>query len=859
MAKCIVVPSGLDGDEAISCLQYQSEFDEKGYDRADFVISLAASLSISSSNNNGQEIITDYLSRSSKFFQKHLVSARNNLKRESKKIYDEQLEMPEIEFDVDSENEEPYVDRFYVDFANNRKRLYESLNYESWNTETVWSCFNQYIQSYFAIMQKVVFSPNNYHLNNLAFRRSKYLQELVQFSIVGNKSNFEKSKDKCRFSYLDPFAMDVFLRSIEGARLLDEALPTPKKRRLVDKLRIDLYLTSVQSAFSRYAFLNGQTYRVQLNRHTSELLAIPYNQISSVEEIKPIRLFEKIASYIRKQADKTRAPDVDNINVSACVLGHSECSGNGQVGKEAGVEDLVFLVLRWYRQLHLPGGKPRLNFILTNYVNERDCTGMRFREAVEESRDKQDRHTRHHNRWEIEGHRAEYSIIASDFSKYLFTAKYLKTHIDDNDLIFILDCPWMTAENYELKRDGSLKSFCQVLSDYQYSTKVNRSQFLSQFQYFYKSSMMRRVDGQLGRIMGSDTGTAGQVVRVLKEPVLKKIGSFLKQKKEHDPSSRETIVYLFTSEKDGIDLASVASDPLTRTEKYDGKTFTIVKYSNHETVPLRTEAQEGVCFRISLWSIIKYISAPFAYLDLRASLLDRLCFKSADFREMVDVLGIYRSIFVRCDLDNSLQNVTCSIRASDGLRACLPVREDQEFEEMKWAILAWARTLIEPLYREVVFANAENRKATYGDDAIRTAFLMNLYSSANDVQTMLFWHQYRMLEKSGHCGLIKCDFLRTVATKLDKLRDLEFTHGDFFSDKKLYDSVLYSLERSASFSIAMERMFAKADRLFSSTPEDMHFHTATRVLRNIIHVCELHEKGNSTVCINARKALLEYK
>ena len=858
-----------------SSLRFDSEFEKNSYDRPDLIVFLSDALSLCSDSRgswiNQRDFwshLTDTAAQINPF-----ISMSNNLPDEAEIIYRriKKIRVPEIEFDYDDDEEEgtdPYI--VFGSFIDKCKVLQMALNTEGWDFNSFLDAAYGYLGAYYRIVQKIIFSPANYHLSTPAFRRSEFLQKLVRFSTLlpdCEETKFKRQRNIFRFSYLDPFALDAFTRCVESASLLCGTLPPPEERNNLDKLRIDLFLSSVQRAFTRYAYVGNTTYRVQLNRHTSELLAIPDDQISSVEEIKPIRLFEKIASYIRKQAELSPASEAYELGIRVCILGHTECSRDG---REAGIEDLVFNILNWYDRLELSEEKPRLNFKLFNYINELDYSGMRRWQILNNC-------SKIQIGKKLGGHIAEYEIEAIDYYKqYTFTTEKLKDHIFNNDLIFILDCPWITSENYEIKRDGSLRAFSQVLSDYPYSKDVNRRQFLSQYQYFYKSPMMRRIDGQLGRILGSDTGTAGQVIRILKEPVLKRIGQYLDWK-FRNISGRETIVYLFTSEKDGVDLSSVASDPITRTEKYDGKTFTIVKYSNWKTVPLTLEKQEGVRFRIHLWSIIKYISASFAYLDLRESLLARLRssleidkietnrLKSNDvndaFLKAVDVLGIYRSVFVNFELDNSFRTITCSVRLSDGFPACLPSEYMPEFKDdngMRWAVLAWARSLIEPLYREVIFADVNEERISYGDDAIRAAFLMNLYSNANDVQTMLFWHKYRMLEKSGHCGAIKCVFRPEMNISLEPLRDTEFSGKDFFSDKKLYDNVLYSLERSSNFSIAMERMFEKADQLFVNSQEGGSVHTGARILRNIIKVCERHDMEMNTVCFNARKAILEY-
>ena len=839
-------------DDTVSpFLQHYTEFRDAGYDRADIIIFFSKPFSDPVYNKTGYLAgLSDNIDREKSIQDQYeFLSSKNNLQKDALRISRNvtRIFLPLLEFDSDNESPDYSPNRnaqtYLKSLQKATKQLAFLLQSDNWSFIDFLEYSYVYTRCFYEVAQKVVFSPANYNLNNPAFRRSAFLRYLIRYSaeeLPDRKTSSYAVNPIYRFSYLDPFAMDVFLRTIESAELLKGSLPFVEKQSLLDLLRIDLFLSSVQSAFSRYTYLNGTTYRLQLNRHTSKLLAIPYDQISSVEEIKPIRLFEKIAAHVRNRPELTQYSDHAVLDIRVCILGHSERSVAGNDTCEAGIEDLVGLVLKWYHRITIGDKKPRLNFQLTNIVNDKDYSGAWGRSELTDGY------------MQLGADQASYQIKRVDYyNKYAFSSAELINHINENDVVFILDCPWLTAENYELKKDGSLSAFSQVLARTQYSLDVDAEQFFQQFSSSFKNSLMRRVDGQFGRILGSNTGTAGHVIRILKEPVLSRIGERL----SFNPSQEtKKTVYLFTSEKDGVDLASIATDPLTRTEKYDGKNFTIIKYSNRQSEPLRLSDSESVEFRIHLWSIIKYISASFAYLDLRESLLKVLNIEKTALRNQVDVIGIYRSIFVCCSVDKSFRFVNCSIRLSDGFQDCLPLGYKSQNTQRE--ILVWARSLIEPLYRNVVFSNTWQSLNAYGDDAIKTAFLMNLYSSANDVDTMLFWHKYRIQHKTDDYGSIKCTFKMENDIEPIRIRDEEFLGKDFFRDKKLYDIFLDRLERGPIFSFAMEELFSKADRLIAPQDKDIQNSSASiRVLHNIINACERHGLSESIIYANAKKLL----
>ena len=172
---------------------------------------------------------------------------------------------------------------------------------------------DRYLDAFFDLSKSAVFSVDNYNLATPQFRKSGFLRDLL--SLMAKQRPFPEratgGSDKSsadyyyQYSIYDMFAYDALQRSLRAASALRKELPQSgtKAEEALYALRRDLFLGSVQSAFRRLVCLNQTIYRVEMNRHTSELLAIPYDDLSSTNETKPIRLFEKTATFIRNNLD----------------------------------------------------------------------------------------------------------------------------------------------------------------------------------------------------------------------------------------------------------------------------------------------------------------------------------------------------------------------------------------------------------------------------------------------------------------------------------------------------------------------------------------------------------------------------
>lgn len=799
---------------------YASEFEQERYDQACIIKTLGKFLDSTESGLDFDAFVRGYLQEICDVKRITTLDTLEKNWKEMSRIPKFDGTAPDGSKDIDVEQYLNTQDDNISELCNARD------NSASQSDRHNKGLLDKYLDGFFSIAQKVVFSPENYNLTDNVFRQSKFLCHLMTYAKDKN------ADPDCEYSFLDPFALDTLERAFEGACILKASIKNEEST-LLEKLRVSLFMSSVQSAFRRFISIDHRTYRIQLNRHTSRLAVIPYNQLSSIEEIKPVRLFEKIASYICDEAKSGWKRD--RLSVNICILGHTEKSKklpSDEKPPEAGLNDLMILVLKWYGRLRLDDiQKPNLDLNIYNVVSKGD--GERAREYKRTGKDSIS--------WDIsfQSHTARCEVAYVDFEEnFSFSSRRLERLIAANDIVFILDCPWLTTENLDIKKSGSLQSYCKILQKKKRNEPNVGAAFHSDFQSFYRHSTMRELDAQFNRIMSSDTLDSGEIVRVPKEPLLRRIDSIIRKKNEETLGKR-SVVYLFTSERNGIDYSSIDFYPVTRTERYDGKSFTIVQYGGNSPAPLPLRKDGTSAFRIRLWTVIKYLSASFGYLDFKEAV--RTCLGVPPKRE-VDYISIYRSIVVDGTVDPDLRTVRCQLRQAASLDDCLrEIDSSLDTDEVKRRLLMLCHPFLRSIYCDVLFTDRE----TYGNDAIKIGFLMNLYGSARDVNTMLFYHKYRMAYRRKRCSEIKVvfeepDFQRPDADTLD-------AHSVDFRDKKLYDCVLLRLEYSRQTTIGLNMMFHEANAVYG-VPD-----ARAVVLDNIMRACEAASMKNESLYINAQK------
>lgn len=682
-----------------------------------------------------------------------------------------------------------------------------------------------YLEHYLLFTKKVVFNPRNNHLYSRQFRKSALITNLYglgkrKLTVAGSTQEHSRTFD-CLGIY-NPFALDIIRRIINEYPHDYRGIA---QERSLYKLRKHIYIRQVEKAFTHFiSDKTGTTHRVSLNRHNSELIACEYDKLSSICEIKPIRLLEKILVYINKELERTKAsPSGEALNINVCIIGHTEPSSKGE---ERELSDLLNAVVKWYNRSYCKGINSKgLRLTLTNIISEDDITAFPQKE-------------RRSKRIPFGNSLGLLRIVPRNFNSiFSFSTHELEQISAENDIVFILDCPWLTSENYEIKNNGMLDVFCNEIQDTPLATAPNDS-FDNKF-----STTMEEINTQFNRITSSDTVKYGKIARSFKDEIIRRIEGFVKKDLSYHNSSsnKQKDIFIFTSETDGIAYSYLSAYPLTREEMYEGKSATIIGFTNKPVTTLSVSKNHTVKFNIRLWSVLKYASISYAYIELK-EIIDK-CFSSV-LPDTEIYFEILRDIVLCFEVDVARYKVSIGLNFSERMEKVL---EELHLKSKRRAIYhTLFHALIEPItaiYRDIVF-NLNDNSDAFGNELIRDAFEMNLYSSISDVQTIVFYCRYqidRILKQNRH-------YLVQISDTYDMIRDNNFKR-DFFMDKKLYDAVLSELFFSDEMEYDVNIAFSQSSHLF----ED-YDHKNT-VVKNIINA---YETLGLTHCIEYKNAIRLY-
>ena len=606
------------------------------------------------------------------------------------------------------------------------------------------------------------------------------------------------------FAFLDPFAYDTVSRALQCAEKLIEDARNDQRRytKLIFELRKNLLVSSVESAFCRRITLDRTTYVLNLNRHTSKLIAYPTMLLSSTSDMKTIRLFEKTASYIRNNLDHAER----ELTISITIIGHAEIS-RGE--KESSLSDYVMAILQWYNGLseRINGKRrPKLTLEVKNIYSRFD-----YCEAIGLERK--------HFSCNYIGSKAFVSFEKVDFEKtFAFSLKTLKSYISKSQILFLLDCPWLSTDNYTIGEGGSIGNYSKKLQQINRNMPSATAHFEKNSKFFYSASAMHELSDQLNRFMSSTSLNAGTVIRTMRDDYIREIQKVLESKKCTAMNNLPTEFYIFSSENDGIGYSYVDSYPLTRIEQYDGKRFTILHFSNQKK-PMLVCGETGViCFTVNLWSILKYLCIPFAFRDI----IDEFFVKNGvgyetNWKESkklelpIQYLELLRGILVDFCVEDNMSDIHVALHVSKSFVRIIESCVTDAAQTTK-SILQDVLLFLKPLFKDSVFSI----DSQYGDDAIKQGFRMVLYSAAKDANTMLFYHLYEKSCRLGDFSKYTIEFEELEESSLlkDGYCDTEFSNGYFFADKKIYAALLDIFEQDYRLYLNMIAMLREAEDLY---------------------------------------------
>lgn len=730
------------------------------------------------------------------------------------------------------------------------------------------------VKSFQELSSQAIFRLGNPMLESAHFRyESDFLSLLLCPSELDGYQN-ENRDDYYRYDLIDPFVCESLLRIMNQYEEYQKSGGNHTKLDILSGIRNSIFIRKAERSFQRFLYSNRKTYHLSLNRLMNMLIACPYSQVSSLETIKPIRLREKICTGIRNQLAKMhRVNSDDKTDIHVCIIGHTDPSYNCDTGKfeERELNDLATSILEWMESYNTHNEDALIRNVhvsIVNYYNKADVARILLSTNEEDFYNGEN--------FFDQNYKNEVTIQAKaiDYESFAYSTLYFQKKIlSNNDLIFLIDCPFLTDENFEIKRNQSLKGYCSSLeSDSVFSKTVSLDSS--------KTTEMMHLNSQYNRIMASNTRDAGDICRVFHNHWAEAIERGVQNNKYCD---RLKVVYLFSSEKDGLAYSTLASNPVNRVEKYEGKSFNIFRFANYSAKPLPILSNPDVDLmrvEISLWKMLKYASIEYAYNNFKSEI--NRCFWGEDttreFKYPIHYYGLYTSIFViieeavpyRVDhkfqlsvslkIDkNHLKSIVCSEMGNDDM--------DEETIEsfvdiVKNRMSDYVLQFVKNMYAQVYFPRSERKH--FGDDLLREAFCMNIYSACSDLWGMWFWHQYRKACEAcenGHFESLKkfeVQFNETVEWKEESEDHLPIKNGDSirdsFMDKKLYDFTMYNLDRDSDLDFSLKSLLYRANEYFQYEGGD----GPKLILSNLLKMYDRMVGGPSNFRNNCRIALDEW-
>ena len=806
---------------------FPSEFSKGGYNRSFIEKCIDAAMRIPDNEATERRI--------AELFNQYLLSDRLETHSWNRKAYLtsdgyrkmlEQLDIPALDMLNDvGDNHKEYT----IDFEEELRKLKAALEKLPEDTLFDMNDSYDYLDEFLHISAKAVFNPDNNNLNNLVFRKSRTLDALYSIGrmpFVRGKAGKGEDEGYSFFNICNPFALDSLRRLIENLAERGRFSRVP----LLRPLRVSILQDQAQRAFTRFtSYRTFSTYKVELNRHKSEIFSVPYHRLSSIEAVKPLRLFEKTVTYIHK-----RLMDLDNLifdkelKINVLLIGHTEESvDENKENDERELYDWICAVLAWYDRSFDKKAYPILRLKVTQFLNDGDfCASLQ---------------SKNHRRKKLSGsyrsQKYECEIKTVDYqSEFYFSTAKLKKYCQENDLIYIIDCPWLTVESYELKKDISMGMYARRLNRLKTFSAYSADRLDSE-----RQTVMQELDTQYNRITSSDSSMHGDISRVFRDKVLTDIKSFIDN--NNNRKERQEL-YVFTSERDGVDYSLLGSHPLTRTELYGGKCFTISMFSN--VTPSRLQVGEvPEPFIVKLWSVLKYISVSYACTAFRDSVAEII---GSYIQSPEQYFELMRDIFVIIEPGRNLKEITVSVRFSERIAVLFDEigLDAADSERIKKELYGLAYNFIYALYTQAIFSDNDD----FGDNFIKTGFEMNLTSTARNVNDMLFIYEYHKAVANRETDRYTVNWKKRYNSAY--CEDKNYVH-EFFMDKELYSILLHNLEYNDSLNIGALAMLNRSNRIYH-TPAMAH-----RLMKNIVSAYEAAQLDYYRIVQNVKNAIRQLK
>ncbi len=684
-------------------------------------------------------------------------------------------------------------------------------------------------------------------------------EELRSLNIIEDLLNIDLSPNKDFFGLYSPFIVYALMRALNYITSLSD-FEQDTKFSTFESMDTRKHITATIAirSLSRFTIINGKSYIVEYSRITNQMICKEVDRISSIDNIKPIRLFEKITSHIYdtfKENENKKTESFDIAIYGFCA--NKENAGSRIVKPKFSlceVEDLIYEVFSWFEDCVNNGD----SVLKDKHIEELNITYYNTSKTDKNSKwkDNQYKYT-----YRADGSETEcicnLKIAVEPYRN--FNNSHLKETLNNNSLVFLLDCPWLTTEKFTLINEGSIQSYANWIKTTKLKEDIYKpvTLYSETENFFNKFNVFNSLNDQFNRLAVSSMANYGKVVRVFKDYVLNCIQESINKGENND---KQKVVYVYNSSLRGISYSEYANYPIVREESYSGKRFSIMRFSSRENgkMEIETDSKKGETVEgnegkiyVSLWSLLKYVDISFAYTGMKDYLAEHFkhCVKS-NISSDETLPEEMATVFLRRDFISICRNIIFEIKYSfpdekKQLNICVKLiltntikNKMNKTDETK-RLMKFFQNII----KDVIFYSS-NR---LGDNYIREAFERCIYNQSRDINDIFFCHVYSKLRALGQLNSEKCKVsLKHNVTFGCKSDDVQ--KFSMFKDKRAYQKLFELLDVPQCSEFAIYSILNEIDKAFEKS--DKH---SKIVLQNIHQICEMYHYTDSYLYKNLKK------
>lgn len=607
-------------------------------------------------------------------------------------------------------------------------------------------------------------------------------------------------------------------------------------------------------SFSRFTIFDRKSYVVEYSRRNNCIICRNAELVSSVDNIKPIRLFEKITSYIYNYFSEFKNENKTEFNISIYGYCFFQKFGESIHYSPAEIDDLVYEIFSWFedkRETDLVLKDKTIEMLNINYFLVSDK--IKDNKHQENSHEKKiyEFHYKYYDNNNVLKNKCNVVIHEKEYKQY--DNQQLDEIIKSSDIIFILDSPWLTIEDFNIASEGDLGEYANWISQISYKTETEED--LLEKTFYDKNHLFASLNNQLNRLAVDNMCKYGSVVRVAKDYLLEWIQEKIK---DYQSQGKYKTVYVYNSSLRGMSFSEFADYPVIREESYSNKRFSIMRFStrDNQCVPLVADeflGKENKIY-ISLWNLIKYVDISFAFIGIKNYFVDSFYkfideINDKDAQQLIigrDIVSILRNIVFVVDYYDSIQDATQPIKIKISLSA--PVR-DKYIKYLKDGDMDSRIIDITNFFKKIITQIIFNNTEGLGDDCIREAFAKCLNNQAKTVDDLFFLHIYSQKREKKLLHSLNVQVDTNSLNKPDEKVDELVPNFDAFGDKRAYNRLFNFLDLSGYPRYAVNSLLNQVNNFFYKKETPNH---SNEILRNIKQICERYHYEKSFLYENIK-------